>query len=268
VRCAFALSAAVACGCASTDFSKPVDASAQGPGGGGDAQAPDGSGVADGGARPSFCAGVTLYLPFDTGLSSTSGVAPATEGTTPLVAGKYGSGVDLLPGSNTLKYPSGYSPDRGSVLVWFKPRWLLPLAASHQIYASHTNASSGTAGPWLRFSQGEAKLHFGLNEPPPTTAIDLNQLTGTWHDVWHAAVTRWDKAGGRLRVALDRSYAAIYQGSAWVTNQPLDSFRLSANSASADATLDEVTVWSRELDDAEVTALFDANAPLSALCGF
>ena len=240
------------------DATEPVDAGADAP------------------TRPSFCEGITFYLPFDGSLTAKSGQLPDAPPAVAFVPGKFGQGADLtVPGGISIFYAAtylskaSYSLTQGSVAMWVKPTWQPPASNASVFFKPRAirASTSPNAGPVLEYG---SLLGLTVDEPdgglisvghpaaavPNWKAADWNHLVGTW-----------SSSSPTLQFSLNGA-APLATSTPWVPNEsPVNFLRLGSDVSAPRSIFDEVILWTRVLSASEIAAVASSSASASVACG-
>ncbi len=240
---------------------------------------------ADAVAPPSFCAGLVFYARLDgTTTSAEDDVASSFEGGAPEIAfdaGKFG-GAGVFVGTSSATYwdATRYPAAVGTVAMWVKPTWSWPPPAGGIGYIlfkpTPTRAPSPlVAGP--AFGADTIGLNADVKHPDGGGAgviAPAAAVAPRWHDLdWNHVVMTWDRPGApTLGIAVngggaDGGSMGFSTTAAWTADVAAVWFRLSSPSAPAEALLDDVALWNRVLDAAEIAAIHASAAPIGDACG-
>jgi hypothetical protein len=254
-----------------------------------DGAPPDARGVdvdaADaGGAPPSFCQGITLYLAMDGTLTGAPAYPPVVADGGAAVAqfgpGKFGQAALLSAANSGAYYPASgalgttVQVAEGSVAMWIQPMWSLPPSVTHAFFKVAGDLASTSAGPASGADNvglvtqvtladgGTAQVTIGVDAAAPLL------LPSAFNHV----VSTWDETSGLLSFTLNGgpgAGAAVFEDLGWAPLDPVVTyFRLGGvpNDDEPDAWVDEVAVWNRTLSAQEIAALYLTGAPLGASC--
>jgi len=255
---------------APVDATSPVDATPVA-----DSASPVDSG-GDASKRPAFCAGVTLYLPFDGSLSTKAGQAPDTPPAISFVPGKFGQAADLTAGGGTAVYyaashlgtPS-YSLVNGTLAMWVKPTFVPPTGQAALFFKPRTVRAAATqnAGPVLGI---ETLLGLTVDAPDGgLTQVGYPQAAlPSWNALgWNHLVGTWSSSSPTLRFALNGA-APIGTPNPWVPNEsPVNFLRVGSEVSAPRSLFDEVTLWTRVLPAGEIAALAASPVSVGVACG-
>lgn len=210
--------------------------------------------------------GLLAYLPLDGSLDA-MGPAEARAGT--IAAPQFGSGVvgeGLIAAGQRLEMPAShnFSLPRGSVAFFLRPAE--PLAAdSNLVHLAEGNfvLSYQQKAQTLFFMTGRTREVAGFAWDYSTT--DQKRLRAWEPGKWHHLAATWDSSTGRKALYLDGEAVSTQQtdlirSDEYIGQQPI--------SFAADRfSLDELMVWNRVLEPAEVRQLATAPAAVAGkLC--
>jgi len=241
------------------------------------------SGVTDGGTdggggnRPSYCMGIIFYAPFEGNTTARGGQAGENDDVG-FVAGKFGQAVNWGNGSGndwSVRWanpgPNGAIHDGnvGSVLVWVKPENVGGLRTVLRPQTNDDtvgNSDSQLAGPAISVSENRARVRFDSNaEAEATNAIPgwstsaFNMLVATWDKNTRVTLTAVTSPTQTTRIVQTRSFSPrTLDGDARV--------RLGDSSIDPRLAVDDLTIWNRELTEAEIAAIFAAPASIGDTC--
>jgi len=249
------------------DAATTVDAADATPAGDADADAP---------TRPSFCEGITLYLPFEGSLNGSAGQTPDTPPTIPFAPGKYGQGADLTVSGGlaiyyaaTYKGNSLYSLVHGSVAMWVKPTFQPPTAQPALLFKPRAvrAAAAPNAGPVLGF---ETLLGLTVDAPDGgSTSVGYPQVAlPNWNNGgWNHVVGTWSSSAPTLQVALNGA-TPIATANPWVPNEsPVNFLRIGSEVSAPRSVFDDVILWTRVLSASENAALAASPVSAAVACG-
>jgi hypothetical protein len=225
--------------------------------------------------KPTYCQGITIYLPMDGSLTAKSGqTADAPVANVSYVAGKFGQGADFTDTvavyyTATFGAKSVYSLSAGTVAMWVKPSWTPPCPAIASLFFK-PRAVRGpgvpNAGPVLECSAilgmkvdtSDAMLvNSGYAATPP------NWNAGTWNHV----VGIWGSTAPTMGFSVNGALP-LTVATPWVPNESPPSFlRLGSEVNSAKSVIDEVIVWTRVLSASEIAALAASPVSTATACG-
>jgi Concanavalin A-like lectin/glucanases superfamily len=226
--------------------------------------------------RPTFCEGITLYLPFDGSLNAKSGQTPDAPPTIPFVPGKFGQAADLtLAGGVAIYYAAtynakpSYSLSQGSVAMWLKPTWQPPCTAASVLFkprALKANTSPN-AGPVVECG---SLLGLTVDEPDgglvsvgyPSAAVP------NWKPAdWNHVVGTWGASSPTLRFSLNGA-PPLATSAPWAPNEsPVNFLRIGSESSAPRSLYDEVIFWTRTLSAAEISELASSTVSAGVACG-
>jgi hypothetical protein len=223
---------------------------------------------------PSFCSGVTFYLPFESSLVSQEGVAPDAPPAVTYVAGKFGKAVDLSNGNISVFYPtsvsgkSTYSRAAGTVAMWVKPTWTPPENAQHVLFKPKMDKTNAIvcAGPFVE------NIPAGLStavDLPDSGVAQTQPTTGGWQSgAYNHLVATWNQSASSLTLTINGGAAVSSATVSWVPNEATANFlRVGSDGYGSASVFDEVVVWSRELSQAEIAALYASPVAFGPACG-
>ena len=235
----------------------------------------DGAAILDGaepdaGPRPTYCQGITLYLRFDNSTKAAQGDLPATPIAETYASGKFKGAFDFNS-QKTVVYAGEpkigmkrYDINVGTLSLWFKPRWSLASNTATRTFMRPQDAADAATGsaPNLRLD-GNAKT-LGVEGPTNVEATaPIPTLLSSWKELdWNHLVGTWQRTGAPETLSFtlnggggDAGPGRISANNAWTP--PIAGTFMRLNSTSdIDGLVDDVTVWSRALTKAEVTALY------------
>ncbi|MBL8612639.1 MAG: hypothetical protein JNL38_35185 [Myxococcales bacterium] len=230
---------------------------------------------------PDLCRGVTFFAALDG--SGTSGAVrasakagePASGNYVTEPAGKRGQGFRANAPSSTLTWSSPYQgitalrADQGTAAFYLRlnfngfpePRraWLQPLAGM------------AAASPTVAISGNDLVV---TGEAAATASVDLTQIPGVlatrpWLLVvvtWRAAAAAGAPSLGVVVYAPTQTLSASYK-SPWAPGAAPTGFRLGFNGTDgSNASFDELVLWDRALDDAEIKQVSELATPIDQAC--
>jgi hypothetical protein len=228
----------------------------------------------DASVRPSFCEGLSLYLPFEGTTTAAQGDVPVrVNGTPAYTSGKLGQGY-ALNGSSSIFYTAvpdagtvRYATDVGTVAMWFRPTWSYPGGAERTFARpKDTLGGSGPGGPQLFIGAGPPVM--GMEVPnlafaggtlasfgPFWANLDWNHLVGTWSTTSTPTLTFALNGGSMDAGATYRETAE-----AWSPPDPVVYFRVGSTTNPVDGVVDEVALWTRVLPLSEIRTVYDLAA--------
>lgn len=231
----------------------------------------------DAATRPSFCQGITLYLPFEGSLSTKAGQAPDTPPAVAFVPGKFGQGADLTAAGGIAVYyaatsqgKSSYSLTAGTLAMWVKPTWQPPCVANPAVFwkpRSARVAALANAGPVL-----ECATILGLTVDAPDggqTAVGPSSLSvPKWNaGGWNHLVGTWSSSSPTLQFSLNGA-PPLATANPWVPNDsPVNFLRIGSEVSAARSVFDEIVVWTRVLSAGEIAALAASSVSAAVACG-
>jgi hypothetical protein len=254
-------------GATTLDGARPDDGGKPGDGGDGGDAAP----------RPTFCEGITLYLPFEGSFNGRSGQPPNSAPGLSFIAGKYGQGADLTgAGGAAIYYASSYlgtpiySLAHGSVAMWVKPTFAPPTLQAALFFKPRAVATAGApnAGPELQF--GALLLELVVNAPDggvtkvgyPQTALPNWNVMG-----WNHLVGTWSGTSPTLQLALNGA-APTSTSSPWDPDEsPVNFLRLGSEVSAPRSVFDEVVLWTRVISASEIAAVAASPVSIGVACG-
>jgi hypothetical protein len=227
--------------------------------------------------RPTFCQGITLYLPFDGSLTARSGQPPNTSPNLSFVAGKFGQGVDMTAQGGAAVYYAAsylgtplYSLAQGSLAMWVKPTFTPPTAQAAIFFKPRSVPTAGTpnAGPELGF--GATRLDLIVNAPDggATSAGYPQAALPNWNaGGWNHLVGTWTTTAPALQLALNGA-APTTTSAIWVPDEsPVNFLRIGSEVSAPRSVFDEVVIWTRVLSTSEIAALAASPVSVAVACG-
>lgn len=226
--------------------------------------------------RPSYCAGITLYVPFDGTLTARSGQPPTATPVTPFVMGRFGMGVDLGGATTALFYAtsyagqSTYSSQVGTVAFWLKVAWSFPCGAPRVFFKPKTDSSTGgtpSAGPMVECDVGGA----GIVETVPLAdggrVGTMATASPSWSaGGWNLVTATWSRTKPELELYAPGTQSTSAVG--WTPIEPTaGALRLGSTASVPQAAFDELVVWDRQLSLTDVNALRAASTSVGDACG-
>lgn len=230
---------------------------------------------------PDPCRGVTFFAALDGNGTSSAVRASAKAGelaTGNYVAeavGKRGQGFRANAAASTLTWASPYQgitalrPEQGTVAFYLRlnfngfpePRraWFQPLAGM------------AAASPTVALSGNDLVV---TGESAAAASVDLTQIPGVlatrpWLLVvvtWRAAAAAGAPSLGVVVYAPTQTLSASYK-SPWSPSAAPTGFRLGYNGTDgSNASFDELVVWDRALDDAEIKLVSELTTPIDKAC--
>jgi hypothetical protein len=247
---------------------------------------PRDGGSIDAATPPSFCTGITLYLPFDKSTNTEAGEQTVDAATTPLVAGKFGNAADLSGASTAaqtaLYYAtsfngsSTYSVAQGTFAAWIKPTFTMPCVAEHVFEKPRvdtTTVSTTSAGPMLTCSPGLGIFGLDIQEPDGgivKCGVSLGALNEWIQNGWNHVVATWTESPFQLGFVLNGGASVMGRASsteAWTPSEsPANFLRLGSATSTPNSLFDEVVVWSRVLKDQEILDLYQSTVSVGTAC--
>lgn len=213
-------------------------------------------------AAPPLTDGLVYYLPLDGDLrpAYAFGLAKVTCDAGEYPGGKAGRALRIAPQTSAIVFPAAGNLPRaaGTVAFWHRPAWT-PTDRSEAAPGGRTMFSAPRfTVMWQKkpqvmfFMTGDVVRPADGYQWDYSVAPRIAWPSGEWR---HIAVT-WDKATGRKQVYLDGALAAEgttdrITGGAWDGN---DTAGLALRDAPGD--YDELAIWDRPLDAADVGALY------------
>jgi hypothetical protein len=236
-------------------------------------------------ARPTFCAGLSLYLPFDGNTTAAQGDVPAQAVTAKFGAGLFGQALDFESDASLFytAAPKGkavrYLADEGTVLFWFRPRWAFPGTADRTfVRPKQVFASTGAGGPELSLTVSVAPQLLAFDVPNTASAgAPAAAITPAWKELgWNHLAGTWTRtATPTLTFTLNgasNGMAAARQETTtpWTPPDPVVYVRFGSATNPIDGLMDDVGIWTRVLSLAEIQAIHAAaleGRSIASACG-
>jgi hypothetical protein len=225
---------------------------------------------------PSYCTGITFYVPFDGDRNSRAGQIPSvSDGDSLFITAKYGQGVTFNPDA-AFVYGASHAgkaihrPDVGSVMMWVKPEtnnattrpFFRPQTSSHE----SGNAMHELSGPSLALGDsGELGMFFSGAK----ASAQPQNVVGWSNTAFHLVVGTWNAAQRITFNVVTGSGAGTLtriDSPGTFTPRATSTVRIGDEGLNTQAIIDEVAIWDRELTTAEITQLFQATASIGNTC--
>jgi hypothetical protein len=232
--------------------------------------------------RPSYCTGIVFYARLDGDLktSSREDVTPPRPNET-YDAGKYDGSV-LVTTQNGAAYWATdggfvYPQDVGTMALWFRPNWAFPSSTQRNLakpVINQVQVGLNTAGPALEITN----LGVGLvNSQPDSGGIAAGLASQTvapsWVDKgWNHLVGTWHRTPAKLTFTLNGGGdgGVLHDETTEPWEPQFDAgiafLRLDSASFPNDGYFDDIALWSRELSDAEVRAVYASPIAIGDAC--
>jgi len=220
-----------------------------------------------------YCNDVTAHFAFDDSYASDVGkVAAVLElGALGFSDGhRQGKGIALTD-AGQLHVPNAriLSTDVGTIGYWIRPSWSSPCPDQARVLLKLQNLVDpieNFAGPQLG-CEGTS-LRLVVNPPSGGMVVDLNVFEPvlTQND-WHYLAMSWRREPAHLAVSVD----GVVLNSTVVPWEPqnaeITQLLLNLPVFPQDATMDELTIWSRVVPESELEAIYRLTQPFAEACG-
>lgn len=228
-------------------------------------------------STPTYCSGVTFYLPYENNTTATipAATAPAViqNGNPSYEAGKFGQAARFTDQLHFYANATNniLNPAVGSFSVWFKPLFNLTNEPRRYFLRPRNNNNTGNGGPALTIEDERVMMQV-VDDGSPTATLDPTQTQAAWSTTaYMLMIGTWNRTAPAGTPSLSITlYAPTQKLEATYTLGPWTPeannaayFRIGNNAA---AVFDEITIWNRVLSKTDMDQLAAATKAYPDAC--